>query len=197
MKSHRISAGWLAGSLMAVGVLLLSGCSAPLASYTRLYEEQSAAIQGVPPDAATAAALAGRFATTFDHMGTDAFLPAVDKLFAPGPLYFNDTLAVYRDYAPLRRHMADMNEHVLSAQVSVVDHWVAGDSVFVRWHMTYSLSLLGQQRDLASYGISQLKINADARVIFQQDYWDGSNGFYRQLPVVGWLYRRILPIEGL
>lgn len=185
---------WGVGGCALAGA---AGCSSRLVSYTPLYEQQSLAVRGSPPDVASAARLAHRFVDTFSAMGTDAFLPAADQLFVPGGLYVNDTLSVYHDYSQLRRHLADMNRSVRGAQVMLVDDWVSGDSVFVHWRMAYTLSLLGSQRDMVSYGISQLKTDATGRIIFQQDYWDSNNGLYRELPRVGWFYRWILPMKGL
>jgi hypothetical protein len=48
---------------------------------------------------------------------------------------------------------------------------------------------------MSSFGISQLKMNAQGKVVFQQDYWDSNNGLYRQLPIVGGVYRWLLPIK--
>ena len=48
---------------------------------------------------------------------------------------------------------------------------------------------------MASYGISEIKINAKQQIIFQQDYWDPANGLYRSLPVFGGAYKWVLPFK--
>ncbi len=174
-----------------------SGCSHRLTSYTPLYEQQTVIVQGQVPDQAAADALARRFVTTFGLMGTPDFLPAAEQLFAHDSLYINDTLSVYRDHAQLARHLAEMNQSLKSAKVTLLDDWVSKDSIYVHWRMDYRISVLGVQKEMASYGISQLKMNAAGQIVFQQDYWDSNNGLYRQLPVVGWFYRWALPFKGL
>ena len=93
--------------------------------------------------------------------------------------------------------MQGMNDSIKAAHVDLVHDWVAGDSVYVHWRMSYTLHVLGVDRPMASFGISQLKVNAAGKIIFQQDYWDSNNGLYRQLPRIGWLYRWLLPVDGM
>jgi|GEM_PF-201704 len=177
-------------------LLASGGCSYRQTSYTPLYEQQSQILQGQMLDQAKADDLAQRFAATFDLMGTPAFIPAASQLFAQDALYINDTLSVYHDGVQLQRHLAEMNQSLQSAKVVLLDDWVSKDSVYVHWRMNYRMSVLGVKKDMSSYGISQLKMNAAGQIIFQQDYWDGNNGLYRQLPVVGWFYRWVLPFKG-
>jgi hypothetical protein len=61
--------------------------------------------------------------------------------------------------------------------------------------MAYDLKFLGQTRSMHSYGVSELKMNAQGQVVFQQDYWDPNNGLFRQLPWVGGLYAAVLPFR--
>ncbi len=194
---QKMRGSFLSGVMVVWALLSTTGCSLGPTSYTALYEVQVSAVQGVTPAPEAAEALAHDFIDTFGRMGSKDFLPALDGLFADGDIYVNDTLSVYRDYTPLRAHLAGINQSVHAARVSLVNYWIEGDSVFVHWRMSYTLAVLGVRSDLTSHGISQLKMNQAGRIIFQQDYWDGNNGLYRQLPVVGWFYRLILPVQGL
>ena len=185
-----------AGVLVALGLGAISGCHT-MTSYTATYEQQSKAIQGVTLDQAAGDAVAQRFVTTFSLMGTPAFLPAAQGLFAEEGLYINDTLTLYHHSKQLAKHLQGMNDSIKAAHVELVHDWVAGDSVYVHWRMSYILHVLGVDRPMASFGISQLKVNAAGKIIFQQDYWDSNNGLYRQLPRIGWLYRWLLPVDGM
>lgn len=178
-------------------LVLLSACGDRSASYTAIYEQQLRSVRGAVLTPAAAQALAQRFVDTFARLGTADFLPAAEQLLSPDMIYVNDVLTSYGEWSRLREHLAGMNESVSAAQVDLVDSWQAGDSVYVHWRMEYTLTLLGGQRRMASYGISQLKTDAAGRIVFQQDFWDSNNGLYRQLPTVGWLYRWLLPVQGL
>jgi len=182
--------------LAMLGGATVSGCHS-MTSYTATYEQQSKAIQGVTLDQAMGDAVAQRFVTTFSMMGTPEFLPAAQALFAEDGLYINDTLTLYTNDKQLAKHMQGMNDSIKAAHVELVHDWVAGDSVYVHWRMSYTLHVLGVDRPMASFGISQLKVNAAGKIIFQQDYWDSNNGLYRQLPRIGWLYRWLLPVDGM
>lgn len=48
---------------------------------------------------------------------------------------------------------------------------------------------------MASYGISQIKINQQQQIIFQQDFWDPADGLYRHLPYMGSIYTWLLPFK--
>jgi len=185
-----------AGVVVALGLGAVSGCQS-VTSYTDTYEQQSKAIQGVVLDQAAADAIAQRFVTTFSLMGTPQFFTEAKALFAEKGLYINDTLTLYTDAEQLAKHMQGMNARVKDAHVDLVHTWVGGDSVYVHWRMHYTLHVLGVDRPMASFGISQLKVNASGKIIFQQDYWDSNNGLYRQLPRIGWLYRWLLPVDGM
>ncbi len=199
MSTVRMGYRAVLGVLVVSGLLVSGGCSSePSAtSYTQTYEQQSSAIQGVMLDQTAGDQVAQRFVTTFSQMGTPAFLPAAQALFAEDKLYINDTLTLYTDSKQLSRHLQEMNETIKAAHVQRVHAWVAGDSVYVHWRMDYTLHVLGADRPMASFGISQLKVNAAGKIIFQQDYWDSNNGLYRQLPRIGWFYRWLLPVKGM
>ena len=46
-----------------------------------------------------------------------------------------------------------------------------------------------------SFGISEIKVNPNHQIIFQQDFWDPANGLYRSLPYVGGTYSWVLPFK--
>ena len=163
-------------------------------SYTSVYEKNNQSIQGVQLSQAQADELAGRFAETFNQLGTPSFMKAARDLFADD-LYVNDTLSVYNHFVDMTDHFEGMNRSVSDSHVVVQHALLAGDSVFVHWKMTYTLKIFGSKKTMASYGISQLKINQHGKIVFQQDYWDANNGLYRQLPVAGSLYRLLLPVK--
>lgn len=180
--------------LYSTCILSLAGCHSMNSSYTQVYEKNNQSIQGVQFNQTQADELAGRFTATFNQMGTPQFMVAARDLFADD-LYVNDTLSVYNHFADMTDHFEGMNSSVSDASVVLQHVLPTGDSVFVHWKMTYTLKIFGSKKTMASYGISQLKMNQNGKIVFQQDYWDANNGLYRQLPVAGSLYRMLLPLK--
>jgi hypothetical protein len=172
----------------------LTGCHSMPSSYTSIYEINDQQIHGVFLTQAMGDALADRFVTTFNHIGQPDFMSLTRDLFADN-LYANDTLSVYHRYSDMIEHFQGMNQSVTHSHVELKHAFVAEDSVYVHWKMDYTLKVLGREKEMSSFGISQLKMNAQGKVVFQQDYWDSNNGLYRQLPIVGGIYRWLLPIK--
>lgn len=177
----------------AVG-LGLTGCHSIDTSYTTAYERGDQQIHGVVLTQAMADALAGRFVNTFNHIGQPDFMQLTRDLFA-NDLYANDTLSIYYHYSDMIEHFQGMDQSVTHSHVELKHAFVADDSVYVHWKMNYTLKVLGREKAMSSFGISQLKMNAQGKIIFQQDYWDSNNGLYRQLPIIGGVYRWLLPIK--
>lgn len=180
--------------LGGLGGVWLAGCASHPSSYTPDYQQALQQVVAVQPTPAQAQALAERFVATFSQLGRPEFLTAVQELYAP-TLYSNDTLAIYHHRSGLMRHFVGMNQRVSAARVQLVSQTLAGERVYVHWDMAYDLKFLGQTRSMHSYGVSELKMNAQGQVVFQQDYWDPNNGLFRQLPWVGGLYAAVLPFR--
>ena len=104
-------------------------------------------------------------------------------------------MAFYYHFKDMKSHFEGMNQTVSDALVVIQHALLAGDSVFIHWKMTYTLKMFGSKKTMSSYGISQVKVNDKDKIIFQQDYWDPSNGLFRQLPVIGGIYRLLLPLK--
>jgi hypothetical protein len=172
----------------------LTGCHSMPSSYTSTYENNDQQIQGVVLTQAMGDALAGRFVNTFNHIGQPNFMQLTRDLFADN-LYANDTLSVYYHYSDMIEHFQGMNQSVTHSHVELKHAFVAEDSLYVHWKMDYTLKVLGREKAMSSFGISQLKMNAQGKIVFQQDYWDSNNGLYRQLPIVGGVYRWLLPVK--
>lgn len=180
--------------MYSICIISLAGCHVMNRSYTPAYETHNASIRGVELSQAQADDLARRFAETFNQLGTPQFMTSARQLFAED-LYVNDTLSIYYRFTDLASHFDRMNRSVSDSQVVIQHVFLAGDSAFIHWKMTYTLTLLGSKKTMSSFGISQLKINQNSKIVFQQDYWDANNGLYRQLPVIGGVYRALLPVE--
>ena len=175
-----------------VGTALV-GCQS-IPSTTADYSNAKAQIQGQTMNAELANKVGTRFVETFNYLGQPDFVQRASSMFAD-KFYVNDTLAQYTQKSQLIKHFEGMNQHVSNAKVTLVSATYQQDSAYVHWHMAYDFKLFGKTKRMDSYGITEMKVNDQNQIVFQQDYWDPSNGFYRHLPYVGGFYSWLLPLK--
>ncbi|EKF75553.1 hypothetical protein A11A3_01732 [Alcanivorax hongdengensis A-11-3] len=163
---------------------LLGGCSsAPRGpyGYTDQYLQADQSAKGaVQPDDATVQAYLALFSPL-----NEAYIKAhIKQVFAPA-LYFNDTLSTLRDRDALEQYLIKTSQQLDEMSLTPLRILRDGDSVFIMWKMEARFTLLGTQRLSRTIGISQLRFNDQGQVIFQQDFWDSSQGLDQHLPVIG------------
>jgi len=127
-------------------------------------------------------------------LGTPKFVENAGALYAD-QLFINDTLSQFSSRKKLLEHFHGMNQRVSNVTVSLLNTSSHQDSAYVHWHMAYDFKMFGTTRSMDSYGISEIKINENNKIIFQQDFWDPANGLYRSLPYVGGVYSWLLPFK--
>lgn len=171
----------------------LAGCQS-IPSTTGNYTQAKSQIQGVTMNNELATKVGNRFVETFNYLGQPDFVSRASGMFAE-QFYVNDTLAEYRKKSDLVKHFEGMNKHVSNSKVTLVSATYHQDAAYIHWHMAYDFKLFGATKRMDSYGITEIKVNENEQIVFQQDYWDPSNGFYRHLPYVGGFYSWLLPLK--
>ncbi|HIL23018.1 MAG TPA: nuclear transport factor 2 family protein [Alcanivorax sp.] len=171
-------------SLSLLLTLLLTACSsAPKGpyGYTDRYQQAlTSAPSGHPVDSGTI----DRFIAFFNPLDASTIPAQIDTLYAD-PLYFNDTLVTLTERDQLAEHLQATAEGLNSMSLTVNHIIKDGSDVYLRWVMEARFSLLGSERLSRTIGISQLRFNAQGQVVFQQDFWDSSQGVDQHLPVIG------------
>jgi len=140
------------------------------------------------PDEDAAVARFRRFFADFSPAKVGELL---DETYAP-TLYFNDTLKEITDRATLKHYLAESAAAVEQCTVDI-DDVVAnatGDYYF-RWRMRIRFKRFARGRDTWSIGMSQIRFDADGRVVFHQDFWNAADGLFQHVPVLGWMIRAI------
>lgn len=178
---------------LSLPLLVLVGCKS-IPSYSSDYAKARANIQGVPLDNAKARDIGNQFTSAFNTLGTPAFVEKAGSLYAD-QLFINDTLSQFSSRDKLIEHFKGMNQRVSNVNVTLLNATYHEDSAYVHWHMAYDFKIFGSTRSMDSYGISEIKVNAENKIIFQQDFWDPANGLYRSLPYVGGTYSWVLPFK--
>ena len=176
-----------------LALLSLSGCkSAP--SYSSDYSTARNNITGVILTETQALDIGTRFTSTFNSLGTAEFINKASSLYAE-QIFINDTLSQFSSRHNLIEHFKGMNKHVSNVTVKLLNTTHHQDSAYVHWYMAYDFKFFGVHKKMASYGISEIKVNTGNQIIFQQDFWDPTNGLYRQLPYVGGAYSWLLAFK--
>lgn len=183
----------LIATALSLPLLLLAGCKS-IPSYSADYAQSRNGIQGIALDQAKAQDIGLRFTSAFNTLGTPEFVERAGSLYAD-QLFINDTLSQFSSRKKLLEHFQGMNQRVSNVTVSLLNTSYHQDSAYVHWHMVYDFKMFGTTRSMDSYGISEIKINENNKIIFQQDFWDPANGLYRSLPYVGGAYSWLLPFK--
>ena len=183
----------LIATALSFPLLLLAGCKS-IPSYSADYAQSRNGIQGIALDQAKAQDIGLRFTSAFNTLGTPEFVENAGALYAD-QLFINDTLSQFSSRQNLLEHFQGMNKRVSKVSVKLLNASYHQDSAYVHWHMTYDFKMFGTTRSMDSYGISEIKINENNKIIFQQDFWDPANGLYRSLPYVGGVYSWLLPFK--
>lgn len=180
-------------SIPILATLSLLGCHS-VPSSTPDYRSAQQNIQGVMLDQQQADRIGTQFVSAFNSLGTPKFLNNVDQLYAE-KLFINDTLSQFNNKSALMQHFKGMNQRVSNSKVQLLNTTYHQDSAYVHWYMAYDFKIFGKNQSMESYGMSQIKVNPEQQIIFQQDYWDPTNGLYRSLPYVGGIYSWLLPFK--
>ena len=174
-------------------LIFLAGCQS-IPSYSSDYAKARTNIQGVTLNEASALNIGTQFTSTFDTLGTPEFVEKASQLYSE-QLFINDTLSQFSSRSDLVEHFKGMNKRVSNVTVKLLNTSYSHDSAYVHWHMAYDFKIFGTTRTMASHGLSEIKINDNNKIIFQQDFWDPADGLYRSLPYVGGIYSWVLPFK--
>jgi hypothetical protein len=105
--------------------------------------------------------------------------------------YFNDTFKVLDNIEDLIPYMVDTAAMVKSTTVDVLDVANSGTDYYIRWVMVMEFDVKRKDIYSKSIGMTQLRFNQKGKIIFHQDYWDSTEGFYQHLPYIGYFIRKV------
>lgn len=167
---------------------LLTGCggNGNEVRYPLRYQNALVAVASAPVPAEAAQ----RFAGFFESVDQPDVAARVDALYGD-TVYFSDTLFVTEDRAALARHFERLNGTGAHIDVDVDDAVISGANLYLRWRMRVTFPNDRVTPRTQTIGMTQLRFDESGRIGFQQDFWDSTEGFYRQLPVLGWAIGRV------
>ena len=128
------------------------------------------------------------FSSVMNHFKSPDVKERAQAAFAE-KMYFNDTWHTHGDPKSLGDYLQRTGEKVNFIEVTVDDVVISKTNAYVRWNM----SIIVNEKDapINSVGMTHLRFNQDKKIITYQDYWDGIEGFYRTLPVIGGILETI------
>ncbi len=170
-------------------LILLTACSGNnmQSAYLKDYRE-ALAVEGTLPVDKTEAA--NGFIEIFNKAQHGDIESIIRETYAE-TLYFNDTFRTITDRNELIEYMQQTGQQVDQLEVEIEDIALSKQDIYVRWIMRMQFTVMGKKVDSQSIGISQLRFDRDGKIILHQDFWDGVDGFYQYLPIIGYSLRKI------
>ena len=130
------------------------------------------------------------FITLYDHLDDGSIDAQITETYAE-KFYFNDTLVTIHDRQNLLQYLKHTQQQLDAIEFEVLSVQDDGEDSYLRWLMRTRLKSIAQDMDIQSIGISNLRFNADNKIILHKDYWDSMQGFYQHLPIIGGVLRWI------
>ena len=106
-------------------------------------------------------------------------------------LYFNDTFRTLDNIDDLITYMTHTANMVDSTTVEILDTAFSGTDYYIRWVMVMEFKAKSKDIYSKSVGMTQLRFNQQGKIIFHQDFWDSTEGFYQHLPYIGYFIRKV------
>jgi hypothetical protein len=136
----------------------------------------------------TALANFANFFSSFEADRVDRLLPST---YADA-VYFNDTLKTVRGATALAHYLKESAAAVEACRVEIEQTTACGSGEYlVRWRMLIRFRRFHRGVDTWSIGASHLRLGADGRVVYHQDYWNAADGLFQHVPLLGWMIRAI------
>jgi hypothetical protein len=133
------------------------------------------------------------YAACFERM-TPATVSALRSVAAPD-IRFKDPFNDVTGIAHMERCMQAMFADATDVRFEVIDRAFSGTRGYLRWRFFFKPKRLPAGAPWQVDGMSELRFDADGRVVEHIDHWDAASQFYARLPVLGgllrWVQRRL------
>ena len=187
---------------LALGTVVITGCSTQAKTgnqgiYPRLYQTateqlQSSVAERDPEHDTAKKALHDKFANfrgLFAEFKQGDLRPLIEEVYAE-ELYFNDTIHTFNSREVMLQYMQSTADRVEYTNVDIKDIVQSGQDYYVRWAMDTGFKVFGKQIETHSIGMTHIRFDDSGLINFHQDFWDNTEGFFRHLPVIGYLINK-------
>lgn len=151
------------------------------AALERTAPERVGALEPGSPEEEAALA---RFADFVSDMSVERTPRLALEVYADN-VYFDDTLKQVQGVEALAEYFRHSLGGAEEVTAEVLDVARSGSDYYVRWEMMIRFRKLADNQPTWSTGMSHLRFDHEGRVVFHQDHWDSTSGFFQYVPVVG------------
>lgn len=170
--------------LPAVAAAFVSGCASGPTDFSTGYREALASRPGAVLSGTALEVAVGRFAGLYGDLSVGNVAANVREVYA-ADAWFNDTIATEVGIASIEKYLLRTAEGAEAVHARINDVAVSGSDCYVRWTMEVRTKNLAGGRPIVTEGVSQLRFDADGRIILHQDFWNPAAGIYGHLPLLG------------
>ena len=99
--------------------------------------------------------------------------------------YLNDTLKEVQGVAAIEEYFLNTLGATERVSAEILDVAESKGNYYLRWVMIIEFRNLNNGEPTRSIGMSHLRFDMDGKVVYHQDYWDSTSGFYQFVPILG------------
>ena len=185
MKKFR----WTLATLFTLGgTTMLIGCST--AKYPRLTEPNAMYLKAVADKPAAPPEAIQPLIALFADYTKENVSARVRDVYAES-LYFRDGFKEFTEIDGLEAYLVHGTEPLRTCVFEFPSVAMHNGDYYLRWVMKANLKRDDPDRVEEVIGMSHVRLNAEGKVVFQQDYWDPSDVLYRRIPIAGWMVHKI------
>ena len=179
--------GTLVGAILVIFVLASCSGSNETKSFVKNYREAMDKGGEDGPAAGTAAEKEAqeRFGDFLKNVGTKAAIEEKTAKTYAANAYLNDTLVTHYGPEEIKAYFLKTADTMTSFEVTIDDVARSGDDHYFRWTMIFAAPKLAKGTPIHSVGMSQVRFNAEGKVVFHQDFWDSGANIFGQAPISG------------
>ena len=173
-------------AMLLIGAFALVSCRSPNASVARVATFQAAISSAnateLRPDSPEEKDAINRVKALLSDLSAENVAATTKNVYAQDA-YFNDTLKTLHGADAIEEYFLHTAATVTSISVDFDDVARSGRDYYFRWRMDFQAPKLSRGETIRTIGISQIRFNADGKVVFHQDFWDSAAGLFEHLPV--------------
>lgn len=132
-----------------------------------------------------------RFKTVNNDFSTNNLAAHLKEIYA-ADVWFRDPFKEVRGLPEMQSYLLKSAAQVAEYAIDWQDVSVHDGDYYFRWVMTLKMTMEGKKIPASKHnGITHIRYNADGKVIFQQDYYDGATFLYEKIPFIGGSIRMV------
>tara|TARA_B100000686_G_scaffold305891_1_gene344793 strand:+ start:195 stop:767 length:573 start_codon:yes stop_codon:yes gene_type:complete len=142
------------------------------------------------PETPEAEAAVERWVDFVADMTQKSVVEKVREVYADSA-YLNDTLKEVQGVENIENYFLETISATDKVSAEMLDIAESKGNYYLRWVMIIKFKNLNSGQPTRTIGMSHLRFDSKGKVIYHQDYWDSTSGFYQYVPVLGRLIKAV------